>query len=397
MKKKYQLLVMIFLIVTACGKQQPDDNKIVVGVFNGNGAGAISVVETIEALKIDKDISPLQISASDIQSGKLDDIDAIIFPGGSGSKQLNNLGDYGKEKIRRFVTDQGKGIVGICAGAFLTSSTPGYPSLELGNVKVTDRAHYARGRGLVEFKLTSEGKIIFPELDHNKLFKLTSEGKIIFPELDHNKLFCQYYDGPVMELLEQKENYSELATYVTDIHSNAGAPKGVTPGKIFLYKQKVGNGSLFAIAGHPESTPGMRWMVPRMIRWVTNNKQVKYNTQLIKPENYTHEILYDKNLKINEKANWWGLFNANPDSVIISMNYLHSICSRPAVRWNIGLLRNPSSKVRLHAAELLKKSGYTAALSDIIIAFEKENDQDVKVQLSKIIDDLKAQTNGKND
>ncbi|PCH70687.1 MAG: biofilm PGA synthesis protein PgaB [Bacteroidales bacterium] len=378
MKKKYQLLVMIFLILTACGKQQPDDNKIVVGVFIGNGAGAISVVETIEALKIDKDISPLQISASDIQSGKLDDIDAIIFPGGSGSKQLNNLGDYGKEKIRKFVTDQGKGIVGICAGAFLTSSTPGYPSLELGNVKVIDRAHYARGRGLVEFKLSGEGKIIFPELDQNKLF-------------------CQYYDGPVMECLVQKETYSELATYVTDIHPNAGAPKEVTPGKIFLYKQKVGKGRLFAIAGHPESTPGMRWMVPRMIRWVTNNKQVKYNAQLIKPENYTHEILYDKNLKINEKANWWGLFNASPDSVIISMNYLHSICSRPAVRWNIGLLRNPSLKVRLHAAELLKNSEYTAALPDLIVAFEKEKDQDVKIQLSKIIDDFRAQTNGKND
>lgn len=369
---------MIFLILTACGKQQPDDNKIVVGVFIGNGAGAISVVETIEALKIDKDISPLQISASDIQSGKLDDIDAIIFPGGSGSKQLNNLGDYGKEKIRKFVTDQGKGIVGICAGAFLTSSTPGYPSLELGNVKVIDRAHYARGRGLVEFKLSGEGKIIFPELDQNKLF-------------------CQYYDGPVMECLVQKETYSELATYVTDIHPNAGAPKEVTPGKIFLYKQKVGKGRLFAIAGHPESTPGMRWMVPRMIRWVTNNKQVKYNAQLIKPENYTHEILYDKNLKINEKANWWGLFNASPDSVIISMNYLHSICSRPAVRWNIGLLRNPSLKVRLHAAELLKNSEYTAALPDLIVAFEKEKDQDVKIQLSKIIDDFRAQTNGKND
>ncbi|WP_461633245.1 BPL-N domain-containing protein [Labilibaculum euxinus] len=369
MKKKHQLLVMIFLIVTACGKHQPDDNKIVVGVFNGNGAGAISVVETIEALKIDKDISPLQISASDIQSGKLDAIDAMIFPGGSGSNQLNNIGFYGKEKIRRFVIDQGKGIVGICAGAFLTSSTPGYPSLEIGNVKVIDRAHYARGRGLVEFKLTGEGKKIFPELDHNKLF-------------------CQYYDGPVMETLLQKENYSELAYYVTDIHSNAGAPKEVTPGKIFLYKQKVGSGRLFAIAGHPESTPGMRWMVPRMIRWVTNNEQVKYKAKLIKPENYTREILYNKMLKISEKENWWKLFNTNPDSVIISMNYLHSIYSRPAVRWNIGLLRSPFPKVRLHAAELLKISEYTAALPDLIVAFENEKDQDVKAKLSKIIEDL---------
>lgn len=369
--RTFYFLVILLLIFTACKDQKiNEDKKIVVGVFNGNGAGSVCVVETIEALRIDKDILPLSISAKDIQGGILENIDVIIFPGGSGSKQLNNLGYSGKERIRKFVIDEGKGVVGICAGAYLLSTTPDYPCLNLGNVKVIDRAHYARGRGLIEFKLNIGGEKIFPESENIKQY-------------------CQYYDGPVMEALVKKGNSTELGVYITDIHPNKGAPEGFTPGKLFLYNENVGKGRLFAIAGHPESTPGQRWMVPRMVRWVSNNKLVRYNKELIKPEKYKREILYDKKLKNYEKGRWWQLFNENQDSIIMAMNDLHAICSRPAVRWNIGLLRNPFPKVRLHAACLLKNSEYTAALPDIILAFEHETDIKVKKELARIIKDLK--------
>ncbi|MCK5906480.1 MAG: hypothetical protein KAG37_02765, partial [Flavobacteriales bacterium] len=66
-------------------------NKVKVAVFNGNGAGSTSVIETIEALKIDTGIIPSEISAAEIQLGKLDEFDVIIFPGGSATKELNNL------------------------------------------------------------------------------------------------------------------------------------------------------------------------------------------------------------------------------------------------------------------------------------------------------------------
>ena len=368
-------IIIIALSLTSCSNTTVDnkiekvDNRIKVAVFNGNGAGAISVIETKEALKIDTGIEPLEISALDIQQGKLDQIDVIIFPGGSGSKELNNLGRSGKEKIRKFVLEDGKGVVGICAGSFLLSSTPGYPSLQLGSVKVIDRAHYARGKGLVEFKL-NEG------------------GYKIFPELKDKPQFAQYYDGPVMEAVDTKTNFNELGQYVTDIHPNKGAPENVTPGKVFLYNDTPGNGRLFAIAGHPESTPGIRWMIPRMARWAANSELVSYPAKWVRPEINNHAILYDSEMKKYEKRTWWNLFSENSNEQIEALDKLHEIRSRPAVRWTIGLLRDSNPETRIHAAQTLMDREYTDAYEDVKSAYEVEQDPQVKEVLKQSMEFL---------
>lgn len=345
------------------------NNKIKVAVFNGNGAGAISVIETIEALKIDTGIEPLEISAAEIQQGKLSEIDVIIFPGGSGSKELNNLGKSGKEKVRKFVLEDGKGVVGICAGSFLLSSTPGYPSLQLGSVKVIDRAHYARGKGLVEFKLNAEGNKIFPEL----------EGKA---------QFAQYYDGPVMEAVETKSKFTELGQYITDIHPNKGAPENVTPGKVFIYNDTPGKGRLFAVAGHPESTPGVRWMIPRMARWAANSELVSYPAKWVRPEINTKAILYDSEMKKYEKRTWWNLFSDNASEQIEALDKLHEIRSRPAVRWTVGLLRDSNPETRIHAAKTIMDREYTDAYNDVKSAYEVENNKEAKNALKEAMDFL---------
>ena len=367
-------LIVVFNF-TACQPSidvsvETDFNKIVVGVFNGNGAGATSVIETIEALKIDKKIKPVAISAAQIMNGELNDIDALIFPGGSGSKELNNLGKLGQQKVKDFVIKDGKGVIGICAGAYLFCSTPGYPSLQLADVKHIDRAHYNRGRGLIAFQLTSEGEKIFPEL----------KGK-------HQ--FAQYYDGPVMEALHTEKSFSKLASYVTDIHPKKGTPEGITPGKIFIYNQELGKGRLFAIAGHTESTPGMRWMIPRMARWVTRSELVSYPAKWIDPNRNTHAILFDSENQKLEKKLWWKLFDNNPAVQIAAIDSLYDLRSRPAVRWNIGLLRNDNPEVRAHAAQMVAKTEYTDALHDLNIALETEQNQEAKQALKDAIDFLK--------
>lgn len=170
---KYFAILFIFSLISCKAQEstkKTNNTQIVVGVFNGSGAGTISVIETIEALKIDNGIKAFPISASDIIQGKLSQFDALIFPGGSGSKQLNNLGGKGKEIVLDFVKKDGKGVLGICAGAYMLCDTEGYNSLELSSVEHIDRAHYARGRGLVEFKLNKEGLKIFPELKNNNQF-----------------------------------------------------------------------------------------------------------------------------------------------------------------------------------------------------------------------------------
>lgn len=349
--------------------EKKKNDKIKVGVYNGFGAGDISVVETIEALKIDSQIDPVEISAAEIMDGKLKDLDVLIFPGGSGSQQLNSLGKQTAIAITNAVKNEGLNVIGICAGSFLLSSTPDYPSLALGDVKVIDRKHYDRGRGLIAFNLTAEG------------YK-------IFPELQNKPQFLQYYDGPILEPLNTNSSFRELGKYVSDIHPKANYPAEITPNKTFIYNQTVGKGKLFAIGGHPESTPGMRWMLPRMVRWVTGKELVSYDKKWIVPTYYDQEILFDSEKNKYEKANWWNLFSDDSKIQIEAMDNLYAIKSRPAVRWYIGMLRDSNAEVRAHAANLLAKTEYTAAITDLKIAYATEKNEETKHKLKEAIDKL---------
>jgi len=377
--KYISYLSLIFFALIACQPAKSQDVKksskthktppnINVGVFSGNGAGAVSVIETIEALKIDPNIKAYALSPADIISGKLNETDAIIFPGGSGSKELNSLGKIGQQKVINYIK-KGGGAIGICAGAYMMCQTKGYPSLKIGDVKHLDRPHYARGRGLIEFKLNEEGLKIFPEF----------KGK---PQ------FIQYYDGPIMAPLNHDKTFQPVAVYVTDIHPNEGDPIGLTPGKLFMYHQKVGQGKIFAIGGHAESTPGIRFMIPRMARWVTGQKLVTYNQKWIKPEKNNHPILFDNQLKKKEKQLFWQLFDTNPAKQMAAMDSLYNLRSRPAVRWNKGLLRDLNPDVRAHAAQLLIKAEYTDALKDIQASYNIEKNPNTKKILNKAMDFL---------
>jgi len=374
------ILVLILAFASSCNTEikpkaelmgNKSTRKIQVGVFDGNGAGAISVIETIEALRIDTGINAFAISASDIQKGELKTLDVLIFPRGSGSKELNNLGQSGKEKVIDFVKNDGKGVVGICAGAYLLSSTAGYPSIAMASSVHLDRKHYNRGRGLVQFALTDQGLEVFPEL----------KGKA---------LFVQYYDGPVLSQTDSIEtNYNEIAKFVSDIHPDNFAPEGLTPGKTFSLNEKIGNGKLFIIAGHPESTPGMRWLIPRIARWTSSSDIISYNEKWIRPQINTKVILFDKELRKQEKKLFWQLYSDNTEDVINAMNSLNAMRSRPAVRWNIGLLRHKDAEVRKNAARLIAETEYTYALKDLNQAYSTEQDSAAKNSMKLAIRKLR--------
>lgn len=368
------IILGIALLFFSCNtkiNKEINSNKLKVAVFSGNGASPVCVTETLEALKIDSGIQSRAIDGNDVADGKLSDFDVIIFPGGSGSKELNNLGKNGVDSVRKFVLEDGKGLIGICAGGFMTMSTDGYPSLKLSDYKQLDRAHYNRGRGLVEFKLTDQGKKYFPELKEHRLF-------------------LQYYDGPVMQLKDSTyEDTSELGKFVSDIHPDDFAPSGLTPGKTFMYFEDAGEGKIFGIAGHPEATPGMRWMVSRMVRLVSSKKARKYDSFWVRPQINEKEIFFNRALKKHEKELFYNLLTDSVELQIAAMDELFSYRSRPSVRWNIGLLRDKSPKVRKHAAYLLMQTEYSAALPDLEICLKNEQNEDVKNQLKETIQRLK--------
>ncbi len=339
------------------------EKTIKVGVFCGEGASPVCVKETMEALKIDRGIVPFTVSAKDIVLGAMDRLDVIVFPGGSGSKQACNLGAQGREIVRNAVLQQGKGCVGICAGGYLLSSTPIYPwSLKLISANVFDREHYNRGRGLMEISFTDMGKTIFPEFN------------------SQSSAFLQYYDGPVLVPSPESDlpAYSELGTFVSDIHLTGGSSPGVTPGKTALLANEAGKGRVFVSAGHPEATPGMRWMVPRMVRWVAGRKIVPYPDQVVRTKRDTAEILFTAERIKLEKQLFWKLVDNNPAEKIAALKKLIALRSRPALRWAIGLLRDTEKDVRLAAAKVLADSEYTPAIDDLKIAIQVEKDKEAK-------------------
>ena len=370
MKVLRLFLIAILLINFSCVKtdlnsKHTQKGKIKVGVFDGNGPSPICVLETMEALKIDTGIVGVTITPAEIIAGKLDSIDVLIFPGGSGSKELNSLGDLGAQKVKDFLEKQGKGIVGICAGGYILSTTPTYPSLRIIDAKNLDRKHYSRGRGLIEVAMTDKGLEIFPEL----------KGK---------RVFLQYFDGPILAPLDSNDiKYTEIAKYVTDIHANKGIPSGITPGKTFMLTQKIGKGNVFVIGGHAESTPGMRWMVPRMARYVATGKIISYPKKWIRPDINNKEIMFTDSLKKLEKQLFWQLLNDTAQIQISAMNKLHQLRSRPAVRWTIGLLRDDNPAVRKQAAYILEQTEYTPALPDVKEALAIEQNDSVRTQLQK--------------
>ena len=356
-------LLLSVLVVGVYAQKRTGSKKIQVGVFNGNGASPVCVIETMEALKIDNGIYPHEISSDDIMNGVLDKLDVLIFPGGSASKEYNNLGLLGAEKVKAFASKKNKGLVGICTGGYLFSTTPGYPSLEL--FPAPDiRDHYDRGRALIGFTINKAGKKIFRELK----------------KVD---------DGPMYDIPENSD-IKVLATITSDISHKSGYPKNVTPGKPAFFTSDYGDGKIIASVGHPEATPGMRWIVPRMARYVANKRLLGYKNNVVRPQIYTEEKFYTKDVIAFEKKNFWQLFSDDDKQVIEAIDKLHSIYSRPSIRWSIGLLRHTSPAVRQHAALYLLETEYTAAIPDLRAAYSMEKDESTKSVLKKALDGLNA-------
>ncbi len=372
-KGLFSVLVAVALFLILCVIVFPGSNARLFGaensqrpiraaVFNANGADRFCIIETLEALKIDRDIEPSTISAVDIVTGNLKDVDVIVFPGGSGSKQYNSLGSSLRNRIRDFVLLEGKGVVGICAGAYLVSDTPGYPCLNLVKANGIDREHDVRGSALAQVSFTADGLEIFPEMK-----------SIPFG-------YIQYHDGPVFipSTDGAQPAYRELAVFKGDIHITKDAPAGMTPGKPFLLCEEAGKGRVFACAGHPESTPGMRWVVPRMVRWAAKKPMAAYATEVVRPERESREILHSDSL---ETEMFWQLCDTSAPTQENALKTLVDLRYRNGIRWAMGLLRDTNPGVRMAAAHVLAEAEYTAAIPDLEAAVAVEKDRACRIEL----------------
>ena len=325
------LALAVLTTLPAAGAEKP---KIRVGVFDGHGGAQTCIWETLEALRLDSGMTANTLTAAQIAAGGLEPLDVIIIPGGGGSRQYLNLGAENRGRIQRFI-ESGKGAVGICAGAYLFSSTPGYPSMGLNGNQAIDIEHDNRGHGLVCFSLSREGKALFPEL------------------ADRQINYLMYYEGPVLVDAPDDQVYTVMATMESDVHEEGNAPANMTIHKPFFVANERGKGRVFSSIAHPEATPGMRWMVPRMVRWAARREIVEYEPAWVRPGLFHGEILFSKEMLKKEAVQFQILLKGRPGEKVVALDWLESKLSWDAKRWVQGLLYDDSPGVRERARQYI--------------------------------------------
>lgn len=240
--------ICLGMLWSSMGVLQAEEPKLTrVAVYTDAGAGQ-SETDLVKALKANKQVEVHRVTAEQIREGILNDMDVLIHPGGSGSKQGLELGAEGRENVRSFVKDGG-GFIGVCAGAYLASADYEW-SLHLLDAKVIDRAHWARGTGTVQVGLSEEGRAL----------------------LKHDSPTAEIYygQGPLLAPAGKPDipDYKPLGIYETEIAKN-GAPEGVMKGTTAIASGEFGKGRVFCFSPHPEKTKGLEPFLDRAIAWAS--------------------------------------------------------------------------------------------------------------------------------
>lgn len=375
----HKLLPLLFLIISfsACNNKSSDNiktktSKIRVAVFEGHGGAQTCIWETMSALSLDPGIEAKTVTTSDIANGVLDEMDVLVVPGGGGSRQYLNLGAENHERIKAFVKS-GKGAVGICAGAYLFSNTPEYSCLAINGAQAIDIEHDNRGHGISKFTLNEKGKEIFPEL------------------ANIDTCYVMYYEGPVfIDNQVDTIQFTELATMQSDVHEEGDAPKNMTNNKPFFICNEYGSGRVFSTIAHPEATPGMMWMIPRMVRWAADKPFVDYKTGAVNPNVFNKEILMTINDLRTESGKFKVFLYGKPEEKVEAMDWLQGRNSWEAKRWVQGLLFDGSEVVRLRAAKYISEMHYLHYLNDLQAAYNTEADSITKINIKPYLDNLKG-------
>lgn len=372
MKNICLLLLGTLLCVQCSTTSEIKTPRITVGVFDGYGGAQTCVWETLAALRLDSGMNVRAVTVADIANNVLDSIDAIVVPGGSGKRQFMNLGAVNQKRLQDFVAS-GKGAVGICAGAYMFSSTPDYACISINGEQAIDIEHDNRGHGLAKFTLSKEGLEIFPEL------------------ANRDTSYVIYYEGPVfVKNTSDPISNTILATMESDVHEEGGAPANMTNGKAFFVGNDYGKGRVFSTIAHPEATAGMMWMIPRMVRWTLNEPYISYSDAAVQPDLFNRERLMNVDDLKQEADYFTTLLNGDSSQKVAALDWLEACHSWEAKRWIQGLLYDESPAVRVRAAQYIASTQYMHYLADLRAAYQSEADGEAKTELKRQLDRLEA-------
>jgi glutamine amidotransferase-like uncharacterized protein len=228
--------------------------RIAVAIFRAAGGDTAATDELTAILESKSTWAWEAISAADIRLGALSRFDIIIFPGGSATKQAAELGDEGKQAVRRFVRSGG-GCMGICAGAFLTAADYG-SSLALINVTPLAGKETIPGVGLVSMAARGSGMV---------KIELTKAGRNILGDIP-GSIEVRYSGGPILQPAEHVDlpEYSCLARFRSELWEYE-FQRGTMIDAPAIVAAQFGKGRVIAFSPHPETTPGLEPFIIRAV------------------------------------------------------------------------------------------------------------------------------------
>lgn len=199
-----------------------------------------------------------------------------------------------------------------------------------------------------------------------------------------------YYEGPVFIDAPDSLTYTSFATMESDVHEEGNAPSNMTNAKPFFIGNRYGKGRIFSSIAHPEATPGMRWLIPRMVRWTLNKELVGYNQNAVRPTILGKEILFSKEMLKRESKCYSTFLYGSPEEKVEALNWLETNVSWDAKRWVQGLLYDSSAVVRARVAEYISNSEFTHYLPDLRAALKQEINENTKIKLKSSIQILEG-------
>ena len=220
-----------FLVIRKAKKKKPRRRKsptytgtIRIGLFKGAGAHHKAVDVASNFLDSIKNVEFSTFNTNDVLNGRLDNLDIVFFPGGSGSRQGKSLGGTGREAVRNFVKSGG-GYIGICAGSYLAAQGD---HSELNLVNFTTGPNWKRGEKDVLVEADVKGRPI--------------------------QFMMHYENGPIFEPTDESgiPAYVPLGVYLGESYStNNNTHKGEMIGTPVITASKYGEGRVLLFSPNP--------------------------------------------------------------------------------------------------------------------------------------------------
>lgn len=234
-----------------------------VGLFDGGGTGLGGKRDMTTILDGANDMEVRYLGPPDLRPEILGQLDAVVFPGGSGSRQAESMGDAGRQAVKGFV-EQGGGYLGICAGAYLGSSHYSW-SLGLLDAAVFTGAREIPGKGRKQMWYRGAPAQVRMEL--------ASPGRSLFPDIPES-FEVRYHNGPILSPghVEGLEDYEVLAWFRSE-NVLYEPQRGTMVNTPAIVRGRLGPGRVIAISPHPETEKALHPLLLESLRWIAKPRQ----------------------------------------------------------------------------------------------------------------------------